>query len=71
MGRYKTWTLHSGVDYALDHRLDCGLDFGLDFGLDSRIYELAWPSHRRFLIAYGLVPRVRIIQIPMHFFSMA
>ena len=30
-GRYKTWTLDSG----LDHGLDYGLDYGLDFGLDS------------------------------------
>ena len=27
-GRYKTWTLDSGLDYGLDY----GLDFGLDFG---------------------------------------
>ena len=27
-GRYKTWTLDSGLDYGLDY----GLNFGLDFG---------------------------------------
>ena len=25
-GRYKTWTLNSGLDYGLDYRLDSGLD---------------------------------------------
>ena len=28
MGRYKTWTLDSGLDYGY------GLDYGLTFGLD-------------------------------------
>ena len=36
LGRYKTWTLDSGLDYGLDY----GLDFGLDFGLNSIMYEL-------------------------------
>ena len=40
MGRYKTWTLDSGLDYGLDYGLDLGLDLGLDFGLDSIMYEL-------------------------------
>ena len=43
-GRYKTWTLDSGLDSGLDHgldyELDYGLDFGFDFGLDSTMYEL-------------------------------
>jgi len=40
-GRYKTWTLDSGLDYGLDYRLDYGLDLGLDFGPDSIMYELS------------------------------
>ena len=40
-GRYKTWTLDSGLDSGLDYVLDYGLDFGLDFRLESRICELA------------------------------
>ena len=32
MGRYKSWTLDSGLDYELNY----GLHFGLDFGLNSR-----------------------------------
>ena len=39
-GRYKTWTLNSGLDYGLDYELDFGLNFGLDFGPDSSMYEL-------------------------------
>ena len=35
-GRYKTWTLDSGMDYGLVY----GLNFGLNFGLDSRTYKL-------------------------------
>ena len=31
VGRYKTWTLDSGMDHGLEY----GLDYGLDFGLDS------------------------------------
>ena len=27
-GRYKTWTLDSGLDHGLDYGLDYGLDFG-------------------------------------------
>ena len=30
-GRYKTWTLDSGLDYGLDY----GLDFGLGWTLNS------------------------------------
>ena len=36
LGRYKTWTLDSGLDYGLEY----GLDFGLGFGLDSIMYKL-------------------------------
>ena len=39
-GRYKTWTLDSGLDSGLDYVLDYGLDFGLDFRLESGICEL-------------------------------
>ena len=35
-GRYKTWTVDSGLDYGLDY----GLDFGLDFGPDNIMYQL-------------------------------
>ena len=35
-GRYKTWTLDSGLDNGLDYRLN----FGLDFRTDSIMYEL-------------------------------
>ena len=35
-GRYKTWTLDSGLDSGLDYELDYGLVYGLDFGLKSR-----------------------------------
>ena len=30
-GRYKTWTLDSGLEYGLDYGLNFGLDFVLDF----------------------------------------
>ena len=62
MGRYKTWILDSGLDY--------GLNFGLDFRLDSST-NLAFPGlpTMQFLIASSLVAKVRIIQIPMDFFS--
>ena len=47
-GRYKSWTLDSGLDYGLDYGLDSGLDYGLDYGLnfgldfgpDSIMYQL-------------------------------
>ena len=41
-GRYKTWTLNSGLDYGVDYGLDYGLNFGLDFGLNSIMYELTF-----------------------------
>ena len=63
MGRYKTWTLDSGLDYGLDY----GLNFGLDFGLDSRTYKLTsrfqafpWSSTQLLLVL------CRIVQTPMH-----
>ena len=64
MGRFKTWTLDSGLDY--------GMDYGLDFGLDSRTYKLtsrfqAFPLSSSYLIASNLVSKLRILQIPMHF----
>ena len=65
-GRYKTWTLDSGLDYGLDY----GLNFGLDFGLDSRTYKLTshfkafpWSSTQLLLVSCW------IVQTPMHFFS--
>ena len=35
VGRYKTWTLDSGLDYGLDYGLNYGLDFGLGWTLNS------------------------------------
>ena len=35
VGRYKTWTLDSGLDYGLDYGLGYGLDFGLGWTLNS------------------------------------
>ena len=34
-GRYKTWTLDSGLDYGLDYGLNYGLDFGLGWIVNS------------------------------------
>ena len=34
-GRYKTWTLDSGLDYGLDYGLNYGLDFGLSWIVNS------------------------------------
>ena len=34
-GRYKTWTLDSGLDSELDYGLDYGLDFGLSWTVNS------------------------------------
>ena len=67
LGRYKTWTLDSGLDY----RLDYGPNSGLDFRLESRSYELTlsfqiFPSS----ITYSLVLKVVIIQVLMDFFSL-
>ena len=33
-GKYKSWTVDSGLDCGLDCGLDPGLDCGLDYGLD-------------------------------------
>ena len=64
--RYKTQTLDSGLDCGLDYGLNYGLNFGLDFRLESRtnLTFLGLPTIH-FLIAYSLVPKVVIIQIPM------
>ena len=35
MGRYKTWTLDSRLDYGLDYGLNYGLDFGLGWTVNS------------------------------------
>ena len=73
-GLCKTWTLDSGLDYGLDYRLDYELDYGLDYGLDfwtGQQTNLAFPGLPavQYLIASSLVSKVRILQIPMHFFS--
>ena len=55
MGRYKTWTLDSGLDSGLDYGLDYGLDFGLSWTVNSvldllfkrRLQILDCPMSRR------------------------
>ena len=34
-GRYKAWTMDSGLDYELSYGLIYGLDFGLDWTVDG------------------------------------
>ena len=71
-GRYKTWTLNSGLDYGVDYGLDYGLNFGLYFGLNSIMYELTFVSELpglstvQFFMPSSRVPKVRFLYI---FFS--
>ena len=67
----KGWVqnLNSGLDYGLDY----GIDFGLTFGLDSiPVTNLVYWNFPglptvQFLIAYSLVPKVRIIYADFFF----
>jgi len=43
MGRYKTWTLDSGLDH--------GLDYGLDYGLDQWTPPLRKPGNEAMDVA--------------------
>ena len=68
-GRYKTWTLDSGLDYGLNYGLDYGLHYGLDFGLNSNMYELTLCSELpglstiQFLMPSSRVPKVRFLYV--------
>ena len=54
-GRYKTWTLNSGLDY--------GLHYGLDFGLELAFWNFSGLPTVRLLIASSLVPKIRFLCI--------
>ena len=69
-GRYKTWTLDSGLDYGLDYGVNFGLDFGLHYVRTNLVFwNFPGLPAVQFLTASILVPKGMIIQTFKHSFS--